>query len=264
MVKLEWEAYVVLATLIAGLIVMAGDWVGPDFVFAIMVAFVTACRIITIQESTNGFSQNGLLTVVILFVVAEGIGQTGGMEKALNILLGRTKNPFWAITRMFVPVAIVSAFLNNTPIVALLIPIMIAWGRRNRISPKKLLIPLSYAAVFGGTLTQIGTSTNFVISAKQEARYAKTNPEYAKFGMFDITPYGIVYAIGGFLYTVIASHWLLPADDTKRHSDLLLVARVPPQSPVVNNTVREAGLKGMERLFLVAVERQVLYLQAGS
>lgn len=210
MVKLEWEGYVVIATLLSGLVVMAGDWVGPDFVFAIMVAFLTSCKIITIKESTEGFAQNGLLTVVILFVVAEGIGQTGGMEKALNIFLGRTAKPFWAITRMFIPVAITSAFLNNTPIVALLIPIMIAWGRRNRVSAKKLLIPLSYAAVFGGTLTEIGTSTNFVVSAMQEARYAKKNPKYANFGMFEITPYGIVYAIGGFLYTVIASHWLLP------------------------------------------------------
>ncbi|KAG0576466.1 hypothetical protein KC19_5G082400 [Ceratodon purpureus] len=256
MVQLAWDAYVVLTTLIVGLIIMAGDWVGPDFVFAAMVGFLTACRIITINDSTQGFASNGLLTVVILFVVAEGIGQTGGMEKALNVFLGRTKNPFWAITRMFVPVAVVSAFLNNTPIVALLIPIMIAWGRRNRVSPKKLLIPLSYAAVFGGTLTLIGTSTNFVVASLQEKRYAKINPAEAKFGMFDITPFGIVYAIFGFLYTVIASHWLLPADETKRHSDLLLVARVPPSSPVANNTVREAGLKGMERLFLVAVERQ--------
>lgn len=256
MVKFEWDAYVVIATLVIGLVIMAGDWVGPDFVFAFMVAFLTACRIITIGDSTSGFSQNGLLTVVILFVVAEGIGQTGGMEKALNVFLGRTANPFWAITRMFIPVVIVSAFLNNTPIVALLIPIMIAWGRRNRVSPKKLLIPLSYAAVFGGTLTLIGTSTNLVVSSLQERRYAKTYPDEAKFGMFDITPYGIPYAIGGFLYTVVASHWLLPADETKRHSDLLLVARVPAHSPVANNTVREADLKGMERLFLVAVERQ--------
>ncbi|XP_024365164.1 probable sodium/sulfate cotransporter 3 [Physcomitrium patens] len=257
MVQLGWESYLVLATLIAGLVVMAGDWVGPDFVFALMVGFLTACRVITVKESTEGFSQNGVLTVVILFVVAEGIGQTGGMEKALNLLLGKATSPFWAITRMFIPVAITSAFLNNTPIVALLIPIMIAWGRRNRISPKKLLIPLSYAAVFGGTLTQIGTSTNFVISSLQEKRYTQLKrPGDAKFGMFDITPYGIVYCIGGFLFTVIASHWLLPSDETKRHSDLLLVARVPPESPVANNTVREAGLKGMERLFLVAVERQ--------
>lgn len=88
------------------------------------------------------------------------------MEKALNIFLGKTRSPFWAITRMFIPVALVSAVLNNTPIVALLIPIMISWGRRNGISIKKLLIPLSYAAVFGGTLTLIGTSTNLVVSSK--------------------------------------------------------------------------------------------------
>lgn len=78
MVELAWEGGVVIATLVAGLIVMAGDWIGPDFVFAGMVSFLTACRIITVKDAAEGFSKSGLLTVVILFVVAEGIGQTGG------------------------------------------------------------------------------------------------------------------------------------------------------------------------------------------
>lgn len=88
------------------------------------------------------------------------------MEKALNIVLGRSPSIFWAQVRLFIPVMVTSAFLNNTPIVALLIPIVIAWCRRQGVSPKKLLIPLSYAAVFGGTLTLIGTSTNLVIAGE--------------------------------------------------------------------------------------------------
>lgn len=97
------------------------------------------------------------------------------MERALNLVLGRHPNVFWAQVRLFIPVMITSAFLNNTPIVALLIPIVIAWCRRQGVSPKKLLIPLSYAAVFGGTLTLIGTSTNLVIAGNvQPCFYTKT------------------------------------------------------------------------------------------
>lgn len=255
MVELGWEAGVVIATLVSGLVVMAGDWIGPDFVFAVMVSFLAACRIITIDEAVEGFSQPGLLTVVILFVVAEGISQTGGMEKALNLFLGKTRSPFWAITRMFIPVTIVSGVLNNTPIVALLIPIMIAWGRRNGISIKKLLIPLSYAAVFGGTLTLIGTSTNLVVASLQAKRYEQSDPGNSSFGFFTITPYGTIYAIFGFMYTTLASLWFLPNDDTTRHSDLLFVAKVPSSSPVIGKSIRDGGFTGMERFVLLAVER---------
>ncbi|GAQ88449.1 Na+/dicarboxylate [Klebsormidium nitens] len=256
MAEIGWEGGLTIATLVIGLIVMAGDWVGPDFVFAGMVAFLTAARVITVNQSTAGFSSSGLLTVVVLYVVAEGIGQTGGMEKALNIVLGRSPSIFWAQVRLFIPVMVVSAFLNNTPIVALLIPIVIAWCRRQGVSPKKLLIPLSYAAVFGGTLTLIGTSTNLVIAALQERRYAKTRPNDANFNFFEITPFGVAYAIFGMCYTLMASPFLLPGEDTKRHSDLLFVAKIRLDSPVANKTVLEAGLRSLERLFLVAVERQ--------
>jgi di/tricarboxylate transporter len=104
--------------------------------------------------------------------------------------------------RMMIPLMFLSAFLNNTPVVALFTPILISWARRSGISPKKLLIPLSYAAVLGGTCTLIGTSTNLVISGAQQTRY-KNNPDAAKFGIFDIAPYGIPYALWGFLFIIL-------------------------------------------------------------
>ena len=97
--------------------------------------------------------------------------------------------------RSTIIVAFISAFLNNTPIVSIMTPILISWGRRNGVPIKKLLIPLSYAAVLGGTCTLIGTSTNLVISAQQERRYKKG--ENAKFGIFDIAPWGVPYALWG-------------------------------------------------------------------
>lgn len=94
-------------------------------------------------------------------------------------------------------------------------------------------------------------------AALQADRYAESDPKNAKFSFFDITPYGIIYAIFGFIYTVLASLFFLPNDDTTKHSDLLFVARVPPLSPVVGRTIKEAGLTVVERLHLLAVERQV-------
>ena len=149
----------------------------------------------------------------------------------------------------------VSAAHVQTPVVALMIPILISWGRRTNISPKSLLIPLSYASIFGGTTTLIGTSTNLVVSGLQSKRYAGTPAE--SFNFFDITPYGVPYGVWGFLYVVIFSRWLLPKDTGSRpREDLLLAAEVTPESQHVSVGVDRSGgwmsfLKYMEVLWLL-------------
>lgn len=111
------------------------------------------------------------------------------------------------------PVMIASAFLNNTPIVALLIPLVRGWSRRNGVPAKQLLIPLSFATVFGGTVTTIGSSTNLVIAGLQFDKFSKTDRANATFAMFDLTPYGVPYALWGAAYIVLFSYWLLPRSD---------------------------------------------------
>lgn len=129
-----------------------------------------------------------------LFVVAEGVSQTGGLDILMNKVLGSAKSTFWAQVRMMIPVMVSSAFLNNTPIVALLIPILLSWSRRCGVPAKKLLIPLSFATVLGGTVTLIGTSTNLVVSGLQ-AELSKKDPTVPVFSFFTITPYGVPYAM---------------------------------------------------------------------
>jgi Na+/H+ antiporter NhaD/arsenite permease-like protein len=102
------------------------------------------------------------LTVLTLFVVAEGISKTGALDWYMQKLLGRPKTTASAQLRLMIPVAIVSAFLNNTPVVAVMIPIVQRWGKNIGISTQQLLIPLSFASILGGTCTLIGTSTNLV------------------------------------------------------------------------------------------------------
>lgn len=141
---------------------MGFDLVGPDLVFAGMSAFLMAAGVISVKEGAAGFSNTGVLTVLVLFVVAEGVSQTGALDVLFRLVLGgRGKNGSPANTqfaqmRLMVPVMVSSAFLNNTPIVALLIPIVTAWSRRNGVPAKQLLIPLSFSTVFGGTTTLIG------------------------------------------------------------------------------------------------------------
>eukprot|EP00197_Chlamydomonas_leiostraca_P003208 CAMPEP_0202871170 /NCGR_PEP_ID=MMETSP1391-20130828/17994_1 /ASSEMBLY_ACC=CAM_ASM_000867 /TAXON_ID=1034604 /ORGANISM="Chlamydomonas leiostraca, Strain SAG 11-49" /LENGTH=124 /DNA_ID=CAMNT_0049551901 /DNA_START=85 /DNA_END=456 /DNA_ORIENTATION=- len=124
MAEIGWEGIVTIISIVISLVIMAGDWVGPDLVFLTLLGFLTACRVITPAQAAAGFSNNGLLTVMALYVVAEGINQTGGLERVMNRVLGRSDGVFWALVRMQLPVMFTSAFLNNTPIVALMIPIL--------------------------------------------------------------------------------------------------------------------------------------------
>ncbi len=132
---------------------------------------------------------------------------------------------------MMVPVGALSAFLNNTPIVALMIPILISWAHRVNVSKKVLLIPLSYACIFGGTLTLIGTSTNLVVSGLQAAEY-KGTPD-AAFGFFEIAPYGVPYAATGLLYVIIFARWLLPdSDGAEGREHMLMCAKLTSNTKV--------------------------------
>ncbi|GFH18238.1 CitMHS domain-containing protein, partial [Haematococcus lacustris] len=201
---LDWKGWLVIAGLIVAFLIMGADKVGPDIVFSVLLTFFVACGVLTVNQAAAGYANSGLLTVIFLYLVSEGIYQTGGLESLVIRLLGRSRSPWWALVRMMIPAMILSAFLNNTPVVALLTPILISWARRSGVPVKKLLMPLSIASVLGGTCTLIGTSTNLVISGAQATRYEKLKKfDDVKFRIFDIAPYGVPYAIWGFLFVIM-------------------------------------------------------------
>jgi Na+/H+ antiporter NhaD/arsenite permease-like protein len=120
-------------------------------------------KIITIEESLQGMNSPSVLSIGILFVVARAMEETGVIETALINMLGNPSQVPMAVLRLGLPVAILSAFMNNTPIVAMMIPIVQLWSERTGISASKLLMPLSFAAMLGGMCTLLGTSTNLIL-----------------------------------------------------------------------------------------------------
>ena len=176
-----------------------------------MLSALTLCmaaNIVTIAEGVSGFSNEGVLTVLVLFVVAAGIQLTGGLDWYMSKLLGRPVNTPAAQLRLMIPIAIISAFLNNTPVVVIMIPIVQKWGKNVGIAPSQLLIPLSFASILGGTCTLIGTSTNLVVAGLMSERYGD-NPDMA-IGLFDLGEYGVPILFIGMSYVIIASPYLLP------------------------------------------------------
>ncbi|MCC6321846.1 MAG: SLC13 family permease [Phycisphaerales bacterium] len=268
------------AWLTAGLIIAMFLLVGSgrfaaDAVVLAIVAILLVCGVISPAEALSGFSSSGLVTVACLYIVATGLKETGAIGLIGARMLGRPRSTLAAQANLILPVAGMSAFINNTPIVAMFLPVLHGFARRTGISPSRLFLPLSYAAILGGVCTLIGTSTNVVVAGLIRAHNARAAGGGAaaapapipEMGMFDITAIGLPVAICGVLYMLLFGRLLLP----DRRTDPLITEnarqyhtamRVTPDSPIVGKTIEQAGLRHLPGLFLSRIER--LDARAGS
>ena len=187
--------------------------------------------------------------------MAHGLTMTGAIDWYIGKLLGVPKNSASAQLRLVCSVCFASAFLNNTPIVALMIPIVLRWAKTIRISAQQLLIPMSYGTIMGGTCTLIGTSTNLVLAGMLEEKHG------IEISLFDITPYGVPVALMGIAYLIIFGPILLPGRRSGSGGspfdgdEILLGARITPWSPAAGRSVKRSGLRDTGGLYLVSVWR---------
>ena len=151
-----WEMIYTGVVLLGMFAALLMDRLGADSVMMAALTLYMIAGVITVQEGIAGFSNEGILTVIVLFVVAEGISKTGALDWYLGKLLGHPKTAAEAQLRLMIPIGIVSAFLNNTPIVVVMIPIVQKWSKAIKVPIQQLLIPLSFATILGGTCSLIG------------------------------------------------------------------------------------------------------------
>lgn len=258
---LSWEGWVSLAVLLIGLVVLFWDKIKPEFVLLGMVTVLVAAQCLDPGLALEGFSSSAVWTVMALFVVAEGVSQTGALDAFFRVVLGRPSSSTAAAIRMMLPVGFWSAFLNNTPVVALMIPIVTTWSRAIKVPLGQLMIPLSYVSELGGVCTLIGTSTNLVVQGLyDEARAA--DPSLPQLTIFSQARYGVPICIMGMVYITALGRRLLPGHKSARASQLevdqepLKVGmRVLPTSPVVGRTLAESGLEDIDDLHVTHVVR---------
>lgn len=197
-------------TVVVLLVALMKEWMRPGLIlFSGAVIFLCA-GIISPKELIEGFSNKGMITVALLFLVSEGVRRSGLLEQLLTRLLPKGKSGVRRVQARMLPiVAGLSAFLNNTPMVVIFGPMIKRWAERNGHAATKLLIPLSYATILGGMCTLIGTSTNLVVHgmALDEATH---NPAVRGLSMFELGKVGVFIAIAGLIYIIAASKWLLP------------------------------------------------------
>jgi di/tricarboxylate transporter len=235
----------------------------PDAILVGAVVLLLLLGVLAPNEALAGMSNEGMITVAVLYIIGAAVRETGGVDWIAQKLFGRPKNSSSAVARLMAPTMTLSAFMNNTPLVAMLIPAVGDWARTHRIPVSKLMIPLSYAAILGGTCTLIGTSTNLVVQGLLIKDTGKG------LNMFDISWVGIPSALIGCFYIVVFSRWLLP--DRKpaisTHTDpreYTVEMQVAPDGPLVGKSIEAAGLRHLPGVYLAEVDRGGTALSAVS
>lgn len=250
------DGWITLAVVVATFVALVRNWAPPDMLFMAGAALLALFGVITPKEAFAGFANEGMLTVAVLFVVAAGLEQTGVLSLVGHHVLGRARSDRSALLRLSTIVVPSSAFLNNTPIVAMFMPIVMDWCRRNEVAPSKLLIPLSYLAILGGTCTLIGTSTNLVVHG------LLLQNGLPGMSLFEITPLGIPYATVGVVYLLTMGRWILPERKElieqlgESRREYMLDMLVQPDCRLAETTVEAAGLRRLPGLFLIEIVRR--------
>jgi di/tricarboxylate transporter len=200
--------------------------------------------VLTWQETISGFSNPAVITIGAIFIMSRALVKTGFLEVFADFLAKKGGNRKWLTIFIFLlTVSIISGFINNTAAVAIFIPLGIDLCQRFRISPTKVLLPLSYAAIFGGTLTLIGTSTNLVVSSIMEEM------NMAPFSMFEFTKLGLIFLVLGTLYNMIISKWFMPSRSiisslTRKYhmGSFLTEFKVGEDSPLIGNAYKDLDI----------------------
>lgn len=211
---MNFEIIFVLLALAGMIAALVWDKMRPGMVLLTVVVLFLCVGILTPKEMLEGFSNKGMITVGMLFLVSEGIRQSGALGQLIKKLLPEGKTTiFKAQLRMLPPIAFISAFLNNTPVVVIFAPIIKRWAESVKLPATKFLIPLSYVTILGGICTLIGTSTNLVVHGMI------LEAGYEGFTMFELGKVGIFIALAGIIYLFIFSNKLLPDSRSDNFSD---------------------------------------------
>lgn len=249
------EAWITLAVVLAVLVVLIRDLLPPSGAMVAGVAVLLGTKVIDPAQAFEGFSNPAPITIAGLYVLAKAVQKTGALTPIVRSVLGDGVHRSRSVARLMIPTALASGVFNNTPIVAMLVSPIQRWADQRGQSVSRYLMPLSFAAILGGTLTVIGTSTNVVVSGLMES--AGLEP----IGFFEMTKIGAPVAVIGVAIVVLLAARLLP-DRTSARADAQDEARqftldmlVDSGGPLDGKTVESAGLRHLVGVFLASLER---------
>ncbi|HVB83590.1 MAG TPA: SLC13 family permease [Rhodanobacteraceae bacterium] len=251
---MDAQAWATVAILLAAVVLFVSERVRMDVVALLVLVALAALRILTPTQALSGFSNETTLTVAAMFVLSAGVQHTGALQP-LGRLLERIRQPWLLTLSVMVVVAVLSAFINNTAMVAVFLPLILAVCARNGMSASRVLMPMAFASQMGGVSTLIGTSSNLLMDTLAQQRGMRP------FGMFEFSLLGAISTAVGIVYMILVGRWLLPA---RRDVELTQVwqlgkyiteLRVMPDSPLIGHSVAEAKLAEDHGIFVLELLR---------
>ncbi len=252
---------IIIVFLVLGFILVSlyREIVGPALTFLIAIVILGLTNILTPSEILTGFANEQIIVIILLLLVGDIFRRTALLDIFFDSIFKTAKTFRSFLVRMTIIVAFFSAFLNNTPLVAVMMPYIHTWCKRHKIPVAKLLIPLSYAAILGGCATLIGTSTNLIVSGMVIDQ--TIIPDLEELSLFDFSMVGLPMIIIGILYLFFFAYRLLPSksdaiqDFSVNARQYIVEAQVKKKSDLIGKSIKEAGLRNLEGLYLFEIIR---------
>lgn len=253
--EMFFSAPILTATVLIGaLAFMLFTRVSTELVLSGALALLLFLDVLPLDVALVGFSNPGLLCIAVLYVVSAGLVQTRASTHWGLTLMGEKPSTFWAMLRVLPGVSAASAFMNNTPLVSMLVPPLERWSERFGISPSKVMMPLSFAAILGGSCTLIGTSTNLLVDGM-----IRQQTELSPLGFLELGWIGVPVALVGLIFLLTFSNAILPQRSSplgeEKKQSYSLEMSVKKGSPVVGKSIGDAGLRHLPGAFLGQIKR---------
>ena len=259
------SAYIAIGVILLMIVALIKEIMRPGLIlFSALVIFMVT-DILTAEEALSGFSNKGMITVALLFLVSEGVKESGVLNRMVRLILPKKRKPIpRLLMQIMIPVSAISAFLNNTPVVIIFAPMVKKWADKLSLPSQKFLIPLSYATIFGGTCTLIGTSTNLLVHGMMLDR------GMAGIGMFELAKVGLFIVVFGFLYMNLFSNRLLPGEKIPRFSfpndtrEYLFDLYLPKGSHLAGKEIEKRRLPGLSEFTVRTVIRDGKHIRISN
>ncbi|CAN5217759.1 SLC13 family permease [soil metagenome] len=250
------DAWITLSTVLVVLVVLSRGLAPASVTILGSVVLLLVTGVIDAGQAFAGFSNPAPITVAALYVLAGAVQQTGVLESVVGRVLGGAGGQRMMLSRVVAPTVVSSAFLNNTPIVAMIAPAVSAWADQRHLPASRFLMPVSYAAILGGCITAIGTSTNLVVSG------LLSEAGEAPLGLFELAAVGLPLAVGGGLLIVALAPAVLPdrgaaMDDLEESlRDFTVAMQVVEEGALDGQTIESAGLRSLQGVYCAQLSRK--------
>lgn len=252
------DQWVTVGIIIFAVILFITEWLSVDLVGLVIISLLMIFGVISPIDAVGGFSNNATITIMAMYGLSAAILNTGQLVNVGNYISKvLVKNRTKGILLIMIFAGVISAFINNTPVVAVFIPIILAASAKANISPSKVLIPLSFASMFGGLCSLIGTSTNILVSGIAETE------GLAPFGMFEMAPVGVILFVVGVLYLLFAGNKLIPertvSDQLTKNYDMgkyLTDILILPDAPSIGKTIAQSAITTDLKIDVIGIRRK--------